>query len=151
MKTKTGVILFGVGTALLYAFRHSADAVQIKFEKLRMVRFAMSAMTFQLTLNIYNPFLFSVLVNEIVGDVYIMGIQVASINYPLNQRINAHKVNRFNILFDVLPTELTQALWANIQTGDIHTMLFRFDGYAVVRGVKIPVDRQFTFDEIFVR
>lgn len=144
-----GVILLGGAALLWYGVLRGVNAIEVKFEKLRIVKFALSAITFQLSLIIYNPLLVSVLVNEIVGDVYIMGIKVATINQPLNQRIYANKASRFNLLFDVYPNELTQALWANIQTGDIHTMLFRFDGYAVVKNIKIPIDREFTFDEIF--
>lgn len=146
--TKTlGWILVG-GAALWWGVLRGIDAIKIKFEKIRLVGITSTSMTMNLSVLVKNPLFVDVLVNDIVGDVYLMGEKCAVVNYPINQRLRGGKTSRLQVYIEVLGQQVGQALWANIQTGNINTLLMRFDGYVTVRGMRIPIDRQFTLGEI---
>lgn len=145
---QTGILLVGCA-ALWYWVLRGVRAIAVKFEGLRVSSVNGGSVSFALSVLIHNPLLISVLVNDIIGDVYIMDIHCATVNYPLNQRIRALGDSRIRVNFDAYPAQLGEALFANIATGDIRTLLFRFNGYVTVGGIRIKVDKSFTFNDVF--
>ena len=134
---------------LWYGLLRGVRAVKVYFDKLRIVGINPGAIEYKITLLVHNPLLVDVLVNDISGNVYIMGVHVATINYPVNQRIRSFATSMFDIQFEAYADKLGEALWANIQTGDPHTLLVTFDGYVTIKGIQIPVKKDFTYDDIF--
>ncbi|MCM1069933.1 MAG: hypothetical protein NC038_07795 [Paludibacter sp.] len=149
MTNKTAGILLLSGGALWYWVLRGVRAIAVKFERLRLFSVNVGSLSFNISVLIHNPLLVTVLVNEIIGDIYIMDVHCAAINYPLNQRIRAMGDSRLQVNFDVFPEQLGQALFSNISTGDIKTLLFRFDGYVKVGGIRIKIDKSFTFTDVF--
>ena len=145
---KIGWGLLGIA-ALWYGVLRGVDAVKVTFERLRVLSVNVGSITFNLSVLVHNPLLIDVLVNDIVGEVSLMNIPCAMVNYPVNQRLHAGKTSRLQVNFDVFSKELGEALFANIQTGNINTLLMRFDGYITVKGIQIPINREFTFNDIF--
>lgn len=145
---QAGILLVG-GAALWYWVLRGVRAIAVKFERLRLYAVNVGSLSFNISVLIHNPLLISVLVNDVIGDIYIMDVHCATVNYPLNQRIGALSDSRIRLNFDAYPAQLGEALFANISTGDIRTMLFRFDGYVTVGGIRIKVDKSFTFNDVF--
>lgn len=149
MTKQTAGILLLSGAALWYWVLRGVRAVSVKFEKLRITGIADKKVLFNVSALIYNPLLVTVLVNNIVGDIYIMGIPCAKVNYPLNQRIRSRGTSRITVNFEAYTDQLGEALVTNIATGDIRTMLFQFVGYVTAGGINIKIDKSFTFNDLF--
>ena len=142
-------IWIGAGMVLWYGFLRGVRAVKVYFDKLRVVSIAADGIIYRISLAIHNPLLIDVVINDIQGKVYIMDTHVATIDYPVNQRIRSFGTSVFDIQFEAYSDKIGAALWQNIQTGDVHTLLVTFDGYVTVKGVNIHVKKQFTYDDIF--
>lgn len=134
---------------LWFGLLRGVKAAKVTFDKLRVVAVRTKSFVYRITLFVHNPLLVDILVNNIEGDVYMQGIKVAEVNYPVNQVIRSFATTAFDIEFEAFSDKLGEALWNNIQTGDAHTLIVRFDGYITIKGVRIPVVKDFTYDEIF--
>lgn len=148
MTRKNKGILLLSGAALYYFWLRGIRGIGVSFNGLRLVSIVDDEMRFSLQLSVRNPLLLSVLVNDIVGTIYLMDIPVANIDFPLNQRIYSRSISPITINFDVSKSKLGAALFTNIETGDIRTMLVHFVGYIRVQNIKLKVDKQFTFEDI---
>lgn len=148
MKQKTAGILLLSGVALYYLVLQGIRGIGVSFKGLRVVSIVDDSVRFSVQLYIRNPLLLSVLVNDIVGTIYIMNIPVADVDFPLNQRIHSRSISPVTINFNVSKSKLGEALFANIETGDVRTLLVRFAGYLKISKVKVNVDKQFTFEDI---
>lgn len=145
----SAAIWIGAGMLLWFGLLRGVKAAKVTFDKLRVVAVRTKSFVYRITLFVHNPLLVDILVNNIEGDVYMQGIKVAEVNYPVNQVIRSFATTAFDIEFEAFNDKLGEALWNNIQTGDAHTLIVRFDGYITIKGVRIPVVKDFTYDEIF--
>ena len=148
MSKVNGAIWLGAAMLIWYGFVRGVRSVKIGFDKLRVVGVTASSIIYRVSLYVHNTLMTDVLVNDIQGTIYMMDIPVAVVNYPVNQLIKAFHTSAFDIQFEAFSDKLGEALWTNIMTGDPHTLTIVFDGYVVIRNVKIPVRKQFTYDEI---
>lgn len=148
MKKKTGGIILLGGAALYYWVLRGIRGISVAFNGLRVLSIVDDEVRFSVQLSIRNPLIVSVLVNDIVGTVYLMDIPVAEVSFPLNQRIYARSVSPVTINFNVSKEKLGEALYANIQTGDVRTLLVRFDGYLKAAKMQLHIDKQFTFEDL---
>ena len=147
MKKSTALILIGA-SALWYFVLRGVNAIQFAFKRIYLVSFTDTTIDLRLDMLIKNPLLIGAVVNNIAGDIYLDNIQVATVNYPLNQRIAARAVSPVTLFFTASLQQLGQALFNNIQTGSIQTLTVRFVGTITVQGVNLPIDRFFTFNEL---
>ena len=136
---------------LWYGVLRGVNAVKVVFENLSLVSINEGSLTFNLSILIHNPLWVDVVVNDIVGDIAIMNIPCAVVNYPVNQRLYGGKTSRLQVNFDVFLADLGDALYQNIMTGDIETLIMNFNGYVTIKGVRIPIDKEFTIKEIIRR
>ena len=144
--SKTGILLL-LGAGLWFMARRTVNNVSVRFERLRFAGFTANGVNLEAVLLIHNPLLADVSVSNIVGDLYVMDRHCAVIDYPINQVLAAKKTNRFSVLLNLNTQQLGQALWDNIQTGDIKTLTVLLDGYVTVGGIRIPVNRQFVISD----
>lgn len=100
---------------------------------------------------IANNTIGSVLVRSLSGVLICEGQTVASIAQPINKRIAPNSYIEQSIFVDLHNQEALQALFANIQSGDINNLAFELIGEVVV-GEQWPVglkfNRVFTWSEI---
>lgn len=100
---------------------------------------------------IANNTIGSVLVRSLSGVLICEGQTVASIAQPINKRIAPNSYIEQSIFIDLYNQEALQALFANIQSGDINNLAFELIGEVVV-GEQWPVglkfNRVFTWSEI---
>ena len=92
-----------------------------------------------------------VLVRSISGVLLCNGQTVASISQLINKRISANSYIEQDVLVDLHAQESLQALFANIQTGNINNLAFELVGEVVV-GEQWPIgikfNRVFTWEEV---
>ena len=92
-----------------------------------------------------------VLVRSISGVLMCNGQTVASISQLINKRIAANSFIEQDVLVDLHAQEALQALFANIQTGNINNLAFELVGEVVV-GEQWPIgikfNRVFTWAEV---
>ncbi len=150
MKKRNKGILFLGGAALYYWVLRGIRGVSVAFKGLRVISVVDDTIRFSVQLFIHNPLLISVLVNDIIGTIYIMNIPVAEVDFPLNQRIQSRSVSPVTINFNVSREMLGEAMYQNIMTGDIRTLLVRFTGYLKAANVRVNVNKQFTFEDLVV-
>lgn len=100
---------------------------------------------------IANKTIGRLLVRSISGSLICEGHAVASIAQVINKRISPNSYVEQSILIDLHNQEALQALFSNIQTGDINNLAFELIGEVVV-GEQWPVglkfNRVFTWAEI---
>ena len=100
---------------------------------------------------IANKTIGRLLVRSISGSLICEGRVVASIAQKINKRISPNSYVEQNILIDLHNQEALQALFSNIQSGDINNLAFELIGEVVV-GEQWPVglkfNRVFTWAEI---
>lgn len=100
---------------------------------------------------IANKTIGSVLVRSLSGVLICDGRTIASIAQLINKRIGANSYIEQNILIDLHNQESLQALFSNIQSGDINNLAFELVGEVVV-GEQWPVglkfNKVFTWQEI---
>lgn len=148
MSRNSAAIWIGVAGVLWFGLLRGVRAARVTFDKLRVVGVQPDGIVYRLRVLIHNPLLFDILVNNIEGTVYVMDAPVAVLNYPVNQRIRSWHTNAFDIQFTASADKLGEGLWQSIQTGDAHTLLITFDGFVTIKGIRIPIYKQFTYDEI---
>lgn len=95
---------------------------------------------------IANKTIGRLLVRSISGSLICEGRVVASIAQTINKRIAANSYVEQDILIDLHNQEALQALFSNIQTGDINNLAFELVGEVIV-GEQWPVG--FKFNRIF--
>ena len=92
-----------------------------------------------------------VLVRSLSGVLLCNGQTVASISQLINKRIAANSYIEQDVLVDLHAQESLQALFANIQTGNINNLAFELVGEVVI-GEQWPIgikfNRVFTWAEI---
>lgn len=149
--SRRAAIWIGAGALLWFGILRGVRAAKITFDKLRVVGVTPASILYRVTCLVHNPLLVDILVNDVQGKVYIMNTHVATVNYPINQLIRSFATTAFDIEFEAFSNELGAALWENIQTGDPRTLTVTFEGYIVIKGVKIPLNKQWTYDDIFTQ
>ena len=147
MNKTVGWLLIG-GATLWWLISRGIDAVKVSFEQIKLISISSDSISLSLSILVKNPLFFGVLLKDLTGTVYLMDVPCAVVNYPVNQRIKAGATSRLLINIDVLPTQLGSAIWANIQTGNINTLLMRFKGRINVNNVSVPIDREFVLGDI---
>lgn len=100
---------------------------------------------------IANKTIGRLLVRSISGSLICEGRVVASIAQKINKRISPNSYVEQNILINLHNQESLQALFSNIQSGDINNLAFELIGEVVV-GEQWPIgfkfNRVFTWSEI---
>ncbi len=147
--SRKAAIWLGAGMLLWFGVLRGVRAAKVTFDKLRIVKINLGSIVYRISVFVHNPLLIDILVNDIQGNVYIMNEHVATIDYPVNQRIRGFATTGFDVEFEAFTNQLSNAIAENIMTGDPRTLLVTFDGYIVIRGIKIPIRKEFTYDEIF--
>lgn len=108
--------------------------------------------TVKVTLNVFikNPLFVGLKLNSISGEVYMQGIGVGSVDMQYNYFLSGRSTHVIPITVELNAHGMTEALLANIQTGDIKTLSASFDGklYIGKYNVGVPVRLGVNYDDI---
>lgn len=134
-----------------YYFLRGVTALKIGLKQLRITGIDGDTATLEVTLFIQNPLLAQVFVRSVSGTISIMGIPVGTIDYPINRRIKSRSITYLPVRVQISYSALGDALWANIMTGDIQTLIIELQG-TITTGEKveipIPVRKSWTYSDI---
>ena len=144
-----GLVKIGLGVALLwYGVLRGANGLLIKVKDyaFQAVDLTNGKITLRLNLYIKNPLLVGLTIKGIDGKVYAQGMQVGTVNTTYNYYLAGGHSHILPVLVDLDISQMGQAAWANIQSGDIRTLTVAFDGHVYVGGANVPVPVQFELD-----
>ena len=147
-KKLIGLVLLGVGV-IAYLGRRTVNAVKVIFESLHIKEVYTNYILFQIGVQFYNPLFVDVKIDSFSGKIYLMGRYVSTVESDLNLTLLKRTHTTLYFTFKATPQELGAAIWDNIQTGDIKTLTARFEGYLEVNKIRVPVNKTFTFDDLF--
>ena len=144
---RKAAIWIGAGMLLWYGVLRGVKAVRVAFDNLRLISARGNIMLYQISLLVHNPLLVAVTIDDVQGTIYLMNTHVATINYPVHQKIRAFASSVFNIQFEAYSDKIGEAITSSMLTGDVNTLTLRFEGYVDVKGVKIPITKEWTYEE----
>lgn len=104
--------------------------------------------TVRVGLQLRNSTPVSVLLNSIVGEIYIQGVRVGSVNQAYNMVIQRESITNLDIIFELFWSGVAQAIKTNVLSGDIRNLKFQFVGYLEVEGHKINLNQVITFQDL---
>lgn len=148
--SKIGKLLIGAGAAIAFLSRQKIT-VGVKGVYLNGL-VSESSIPLRVVVYISNrTILGSLLIRSISGVLVSSGRTVATIDQIVNRRIGAGKYIEHSLLININGVEAMQAIWANIQSGNIQSLAFDLMGEIVV-GEQWPVPirfkKLFTYNEI---
>ena len=137
----------GLGVAYL-AYRVAVKGLVVGVSKILFKGLDLTNMTAQIQLNVSvrNPLPFGVKVNNITGNVYAQGVNVGYINTTFDYFLAAERTHVLPVIINLTGKGLGEALWKNIQTGDIQTLVIDFVGQLHVTKLNISVPIELSFD-----
>lgn len=104
--------------------------------------------TVRVGLQLRNSTPVSVLLNSIVGEIYIQGVRVGSVNQAYNMVIQRESITNLDIIFELFWSGVAQAIKTNVLSGDIRNLNFQFVGYLEVEGHKVNLNQVITFQDL---
>lgn len=139
----------GLGCALLYyAVLRGARGLVIKVQSWSFRNIDLDAQTVSLNINmlIKNPLLVGLTIKGVKGDVYMQGLKVGYVNTTFNYYLAGGHTHVLPVIVNLGIGDLGQAIWQNIQSGNINTLTVAFDGKVYVGDVNVPVPVQVELD-----
>ena len=143
-----GILLLGI-SGLVYYTRRTVNAIKVTFESLKVQEVRIDNVVFQVSVLFNNPLFVDVTLDTFYGEIYMMGKHIAHVESPLEQVLVKHTSSSLAFYFKATIEQLGEALFDNIQTGDVKTLTIQFDGNLQVNGVLVPVKKTFTYDDLF--
>ena len=88
--------------------------------------------------------------NDVVGELYAGGVQIGYVNTQLNYLCSGEKTHVLPVIVNLTSQGLGQALWQNIQTGNINNLVIDFDGALRVTklNIRVPVELSFKWRDL---
>lgn len=104
----------------------------------------------QINVKMYNPLPIGVTVRDVVGKVYASGVQIGTVNTTLDYYLGGEREHVLPVIVNLYASGMGDALWKNIQTGDISNLIVDFDGAirATKLNIGVPLDLSFRWKDI---
>lgn len=151
MLNKTVKILAGFGL-LYYTVLRGVNAITVGIRGAQFVGVDLAKKEVQVKLFFYikNPLLIGVKLRAITGDVYMQGMKVGYVNSSYDYFLSGGKTQTVPVTVICNIASLSEAMIANIQSGNIQTLTIAFDGYITAgkNGVALPIQKTIGWNEI---
>lgn len=139
--------------ALWYGILRGAKSlfVGVRNFQLQSISLADNTATFVLNFVIKNPLLVGIRLQSVAGDVYIQGIQCGKVGNQYNYFLSGGRAHNIPVAVTISLSGLTDALIANINSGDVRTLTIDFDGGVSVGDngiVYIPIQKTITWEDL---
>lgn len=136
----------GIG-ALWLAFRIAAKGLVVGVSKvlLKGIDLSQGVAQVQLNVSVRNPFPVGVKVKDITGSVYANGVQIGYVNTVFDYLLGGERTHILPVIVNLTADGMGQALWNNIQTGNINNLVLDFDGQLHVTKLNIAVPVELSF------
>lgn len=136
----------GIG-ALWLAFRIAAKGLVVGVSKvlLKGIDLSQGVAQVQLNVSVRNPLPVGVKVKDITGSVYANGVQIGYVNTVFDYLLGGERTHILPVVVNLTAQGMGEALWKNIQTGDINNLILDFDGQLHVTKLNIAVPVELSF------
>ena len=143
----------GLGLGALYiAFRVAVKELVVGVQKvtLRALDVVNGTAAVQLNVSVRNPLPFGVKVQNITGDVYAGGVQVGTVNTRFDYLCGGERTHILPVIVNLTAEGLGNALWNNIQTGNIHNLVIDFNGQLHVTrlNIAVPIELSIKWEDL---
>lgn len=139
----------GLGlTGLYLAFKIAVKGLVVDVSKVLFKGIDLANMTAQVQLNISirNPLPVGVKVHDVVGEIYAQGVQVGYVNTVFDYMVAGGRTHVLPVIINLTAQGLGEALWKNIQSGNIQSLVIDFDGKLHVTNMNIAVPLELSFN-----
>lgn len=141
----------GLGAAYL-AYRMAIKELVVGVQKVSLygLNLEKGIAAIQLNVEMYNPLPVGVTVRDIVGKVYASGVQIGTVNTTLNYFLGGERRHILPVIVNLYASGMGEALWKNIQTGNVNNLIIDFDGKvrATKLNIGVPLDLSFNWKDI---
>ena len=136
----------GIG-ALWLAFRIAAKGLVVGVSKvlLKGIDLSQGVAQVQLNVSVRNPLPVGVKVKDITGSVYANGVQIGYVNTVFDYLLGGERTHILPVIVNLTAQGMGEALWKNIQTGDVNNLVLDFDGQLHVTKLNIAVPIELSF------
>lgn len=143
--------VFGLTAAAIY-LKHRIDSIGISLRNLSLVSINQEQKTAALNLvvSVRYPLPFNTYAKRLVGSLYIQGAQVATIDTMVNRYLQPDAENILNIPVTINYQQLAAGVWANIQTGNVRTLLIQLDARLTTNIIPISLHKTLTWEDLLV-
>lgn len=142
-------LLFGLAGSVVY-LKHRLDAITMRLQSIGIVNIDTTnrVATLNLVVDLIYPLPFGLTLKTLTGDLYIMGKRVAVVKNVLNRYLSPSSVTPITITVDVDLAQLAEGVLANIQTGNIRSLLIQLDARATTNLLPISLHKTFVYDDL---
>lgn len=150
MNKKQAWWIFGAGVVYYY-FLRGVRSLQFGIDRFHLVSFNDKMAEFEVVFFAYNPLLISLFLRNVSGTIRLMGKEIGSVDYPVNQNVLARSYTLIPVRFTVDYAKLGDGLVSYLKTGNVSTLLIEFDGTISLgqdRIVNVPIKKQITWGDI---
>lgn len=141
--------LFSLTAAAIY-FKHRIDSIGISLRNVSLVSVDQNSKTAALNLvvSVRYPLPFNTYAKRLTGTLYIQGARVATIDTIVNRYLQPDGENIINIPVTINYQQLAQGVWANIQTGNVRTLLIQLDARLTTNILPISIHKTLTWEDM---
>lgn len=129
----------GIAAVLWLSWRSILRRIRYRIAGLQLVSVTPEAVKLNLMVELYNPSGISAQIGDFFAQVYINGMQVGVVSYPINRYLQPRAINRFTIQVTAQPQFLTAALWQQLISGNLMNMDMDVVGNVQVDRWRVPV------------
>ena len=143
------LVKIGLGAGLLwFGILRGAKGlvVRIKSYSFRSVNLTDNTVSLNLNLMIKNPLLVGLTIKGVLGDVFVQGYKVGTINTAYDYYLAGGHTHVLPVVVNLNMAQVGQAALLNIQSGDIRTLTIAFNGKLYVGSKTIGIPLQFELD-----
>lgn len=140
---------FGLTSLAIY-LKHRIDSISIRIKNLSLVSIDQEQKTaaINLVVSVKYPLPFTTLAKRLTGSLYIQGARVATIDTMVNRYLQPDGENIINIPVTVNYQQLAAGVWANIQTGNVRTLLIQMDARLTTNILPISIHKTLTWEDL---
>lgn len=150
MNKKQAWWIFAAGVVYYY-FLRGVRSLKFGIDRFHLVSFNDKMAEFEVVFFAYNPLLVSLFLRNVNGTIRLMGREIGSVDYPVNQNVLARSYTLIPVRFTVEYAKLGDGLVSYLRTGNVSTLLIEFDGTISMgqdRIVSVPIKKQITWGDI---
>ena len=133
---------------MLLRARNIVRNIAFKIVGVQLVSIYPEEIKLNVNLLINNPTKIKVMLGNFIANVYINGVDVGDINYPVNRYLLSG-VNDITVGLTLNPTTVGDVLWKQLQSGSIYNMSMTIDGSIDVNDKKISVSKRFILQDFW--
>lgn len=149
-KQKIALVVYGALFLLITKVRNVIRNLGFRFNGISVLSTDVENNTSQVAISLLlrNSLPFSVTVDAIAGDVYLQGVQAATINQAINTTITANSITPVTVIATLRWLGVADGVRANILSGDIRNLNIQLVGTITAEGRSFNVAKTITYYDL---